>query len=157
MDEYLSDVLGARLRCGFLLVVNVGHSGRKLGGTFLDLRAIKGWPDWAIYRTLGNFSKPFPKINLPKSPTFLGNLCKVSKSKKFYGVKSFLANFYRHLGTYYWSHWIGFLVRLTSWYNFQLTDFKHHNYYVDSLLRNRPTLFTGIFQSSAWSKENKVI
>ena len=26
-----------------------------------------------IYWTLGNFSKPLAAINLPKSPTFLGN------------------------------------------------------------------------------------
>ena len=32
--------------------------------------------DWAIYCTLGNFSKPVATINLPKSPTFLGNFCK---------------------------------------------------------------------------------
>ena len=35
------------------------------------------WPDWAIYCTLGNFSKPVATIILPKSPTFLGNFCKV--------------------------------------------------------------------------------
>ena len=40
--------------------------------------------DWAIYWTLGNFSKPLAAINLPKSPTFLGNFCK--------GVKFFLWN-----------------------------------------------------------------
>ena len=34
------------------------------------------WPDWAIYWTLGNFSKPVATISLPKSPTFLGNFCK---------------------------------------------------------------------------------
>ena len=33
------------------------------------------WPDWAIYWTLGNFLKPLAAINLPKSPTFLGNFC----------------------------------------------------------------------------------
>ena len=38
-------------------------------------------PDWAIYWTLGNFSKPFETINLSKSPTFLDNFCK--------GVKNF--------------------------------------------------------------------
>ena len=30
------------------------------------------WPDWAIYLTLGKFLKPLATINLPKSPTFLG-------------------------------------------------------------------------------------
>ena len=34
------------------------------------------WPDWAIYCTLGNFSKPEATIILPKLPTFLGNFCK---------------------------------------------------------------------------------
>ena len=33
-------------------------------------------PDWAIYWTLGNFSKPVATNSLPKSPTFLGNFCK---------------------------------------------------------------------------------
>ena len=33
-------------------------------------------PDWAIYWTFGNFSKTLAAINLPKSPTFLGNICK---------------------------------------------------------------------------------
>ena len=28
---------------------------------------------FAIYRTLGNFLKPLAAVNLPKSPTFLGN------------------------------------------------------------------------------------
>ena len=34
------------------------------------------WPDWAIYWTMGHFLKPLAAINLPKSPTFLGNFCK---------------------------------------------------------------------------------
>ena len=34
------------------------------------------WPDWAIFSTLGNHSKPVPTIILPKSPTLLGNFCK---------------------------------------------------------------------------------
>ena len=53
------------------------------------------WPDWAIYWTLGNFSKHLATINLPKSPTFLGNFCK--------GVKLFNFSseiFYRHLATF---------------------------------------------------------
>ena len=40
------------------------------------------WPDWAIYRNLGNFSKPLATINLPKS-TFLGNFCKGVKIFNF--------------------------------------------------------------------------
>ena len=59
-------------------------------------------PDWAIFWTLGSFSKP----NLPKSPTFLGNFCK--------GVKMFyfccdiiLGNIYRLLAIFFWSHCSG--------------------------------------------------
>ena len=35
------------------------------------------WLDWAIYWTSGNFSKLVKTISSPKSPTFLGNFCKV--------------------------------------------------------------------------------
>ena len=42
------------------------------------------WPDWPIYLTLGHFSKPLATINLPKSPTFLGNFCKGVKIFNFY-------------------------------------------------------------------------
>ena len=41
------------------------------------------WPDWTIYWTLGNFSKPLATINLPKSLTFLGNFCKRVKIYHF--------------------------------------------------------------------------
>ena len=34
------------------------------------------WPDWAIFCTLGNHSKPVATIILPKSPTLLANFCK---------------------------------------------------------------------------------
>ena len=34
------------------------------------------WPDWTIFCTLGKFLKPLTTINLPESPTFLGNFCK---------------------------------------------------------------------------------
>ena len=40
-------------------------------------------PDWAIYWTLGNFSKPLTTINLPKSLTLLGNFCKGVKIFNF--------------------------------------------------------------------------
>ena len=33
------------------------------------------WPDWAIYCTLGDFTKPVATNILPKLPTLLGNLC----------------------------------------------------------------------------------
>ena len=40
-------------------------------------------PDWAIYWTLGNFSKPLAAISLPKSTTLLGNFCKGVKTLIF--------------------------------------------------------------------------
>ena len=41
------------------------------------------WPNWAIYWTLWNFSKPLATINLPKSPTFLDNFWKGVKNYHF--------------------------------------------------------------------------
>ena len=41
------------------------------------------WPDLAIYWTLGNFLKPLAIINLPKSPTVLGNFCVGAKIFNF--------------------------------------------------------------------------
>ena len=41
------------------------------------------WPDWAIFWTLGNFSKPVATSSLPKSTTFLGNFCKDAKIFKY--------------------------------------------------------------------------
>ena len=41
------------------------------------------WPDLAIYWTLGNFLKPLATINLPKSSTFLGNVCEGVKIYHF--------------------------------------------------------------------------
>ena len=39
------------------------------------LRLWSVWPDWAIYFTLGNFSKPVARIIFPKLPTFSVNFC----------------------------------------------------------------------------------
>ena len=43
-------------------------------------------PDWTIYWILGKFSKPLATINLPKSPTFLGNFCKGVKIYHFWAT-----------------------------------------------------------------------
>ena len=51
------------------------------------------------------FSKPVATNSLPKSLTFLGGSCKGVRSIIFI-VKSFLDYFYRHLATFYWSHWM---------------------------------------------------
>ena len=64
------------------------------------------WPDWEIYRTLGNFSKPLATIILPKLPIFYAIFCKCVKIYLFI-VKSFLGNFYRHLAIFFWSLWRG--------------------------------------------------
>ena len=40
---------------------------------------LSAWPDLAIFCTLGDFLKPLATINLLKSPTALGNFCKVVK------------------------------------------------------------------------------
>ena len=64
------------------------------------------WPDWVIYCTLGNFSRPVATIFYPNCPHIKVIFVKVSKWFIIL-VKSFLGNFYRHLGTFYWSHWQG--------------------------------------------------
>ena len=46
---------------------------KRLGMVYI-LNLGRVWPDWVIYWTLGNFSKQFAAISLPKSSTFLGNL-----------------------------------------------------------------------------------
>ena len=74
-----------------------------------DKRLQPVWPDWAIYWTLDNFSKPLATISLPKSPTFSGNFYKGVKILNFL-VKSFLGNFDRHLAIFYRSH----CLQLTS-------------------------------------------
>ena len=62
------------------------------------------WPDLGIYWTLGSFSKPLATINLPKSPTFLGNFCKGVKIIHFSSEISFRQLFFRHLAIFFWSH-----------------------------------------------------
>ena len=62
------------------------------------------WPDWAIYWTLGNFSKPLATINLPKSLTFFGNFCKDVKILNFSNEIIF-GQLFGHLATFYLSHW----------------------------------------------------
>ena len=52
---------------------------------------------------LGNFLKPLITINLPKSPTFSGNFCKVVKIYHF-SRELILGNFYTHLAIFFWSH-----------------------------------------------------
>ena len=53
---------------------------------------------WATFRSL------WQQLNCPNLPYSCAIFVKVSKSLIFL-VKSFLGNFYRHLATFYWSHW----------------------------------------------------
>ena len=63
----------------------------------------------------GHFLKTLATINLPKSPTFLGNFCKCVKIIIFQ-VKSFLSNVYRNLGIFFWSHWTcSVQISLSGW------------------------------------------
>ena len=63
---------------------NIKNSCNSSSPIGTDLKFCMGpvWPDWAIYWTLGNFLKPLATINLPKSPPFLGNFCKVRLTVK---------------------------------------------------------------------------
>ena len=56
---------------GTITTSELGTVMRSLGET------LSVWTDWAIYWTLGNFLMPLATINVSKSPTFLGNFCKV--------------------------------------------------------------------------------
>ena len=53
---------------------------------------------WATFQSL------WQAFILPKSPTFLGNFCKGVKIFHF-SSELILGNFYKHLATFYWSHW----------------------------------------------------
>ena len=94
------------------------------------------WPDWAIYCSFGNFSKPVATIILPKScHNFEAIFVKVLKSFIFL-VTSFLGNFFRYLATFYWSHcsstWPAFrenspvvdVIKLSFRGNLNLTQIK---------------------------------
>ena len=52
--------------------------------TLVKVKLYPLWPDWAIYWTLGNFSKCVATISLPKSLTFLGNFCNGVKIYHFW-------------------------------------------------------------------------
>ena len=58
---------------------------REMSGIANDVKVeiVPVWPDWAIYWTFGKFLKPLATINLPKSPTLLGNFCKSVKIYHF--------------------------------------------------------------------------
>ena len=62
------------------------------------------WPDWAIYYTLGNFSKPVATINLPK----------MRKGVKIFHFSSEISfgQLFWHLATFYWSHCLSLMTRL---------------------------------------------
>ena len=53
----------------------------------------------------GQIFKALATINLPKSTTFLSNFCKGVKIFNF-SSEIILGNFYGHLATFHWSHWL---------------------------------------------------
>ena len=64
------------------------------------------WPDWAIYLTLGNFSKPQATIIFPTTPTFLGNFCKGVKICNL-SSEIIFGQLLQTFGDFYWSHcWV---------------------------------------------------
>ena len=76
---------GLYLRQTIIIIITSFREWKYLEKQFNDpeCRWRPVWPDWAIYWTLGNFSKPVATISLPKSPTFLGNSCKGFKILNF--------------------------------------------------------------------------
>ena len=85
--------------------------GNKKASTFIT--SVTRFGDLSDLRQLFN---PLAAINLPKSPTFLGNLCKGVKIYHFL-VKSFLVNFYRHLAFF-----SGHTVHHHCWCRFILNE-----------------------------------
>ena len=52
----------------------------------------------------GQFLKPLATINLPKSPTFLGNFCKGVRIYHFSSEIMF-GQLLQTFGDFFWSHW----------------------------------------------------
>ena len=67
-----------RMKHNLVKVIIIPSTGRQ-GGMVALLECQSEWPDWVIYCTLVNFSRPVATIILPILPTFLGNICKVVK------------------------------------------------------------------------------
>ena len=102
-------------------------------------RFVPVWPDWAIYLTLRNFSKPVATINLPKFPTFLGKGVNIFN----FSSEIIFGQLYRHLETFNWSHWFCPSLIVLFWtffVNFTLRKFFEHS---DWLLQ---------FNQSEWLK-----
>jgi len=72
-----------------MLIINIMLVSGPAIGIVLQVVILPVSSDLAIYWTLGNFLKPLATINLPKSPTFLGNFCKGVKIYHFSSEISF--------------------------------------------------------------------
>ena len=101
------------------------------------------WPDWAIWWTLGNFLRPLATINLPKSPTFLGNFCKGVKIINF-SSEIILGNFDRHLAIFYWSHCSHLTEVMSKTSDFAKKKCQTFNYYHFAKWHLQNALFLGI-------------
>ena len=79
---------------------------------FCDLQSV--WPDSAIFCILGNFLKPLATINLPKSLTFLGNICKGVKIYHF-SSEIILRELLQTFGDFYLVTLLAIFVHLTEY------------------------------------------
>ena len=106
------------------------------------------WPDWAIYSTLCNFLKPLAAINLPKSPTFLGNFCKGVKIYHFSSETIFGQLLYT-FGDFFLAT---LLASVTRWLDY--FSVSGHLYHIENLLSNIKELQRGSkFVPKFWSKK----
>ena len=116
---------------------------RRKGKSSQSARSPPVWPEWAIYWTLGNFSKPLATINLPKHLTFLGNFCKGVKIIHFTSEIIF-GQLYRHLATFYWPHCL--LVRgsmtdlLCAWFGFNETSKSFFNFIISKAAESKQVI-----------------
>ena len=62
-----------------------------------------------VFLTLGNHSKPLASINLPKSPTLLGNFCKGVKIYHF-SSEIIFGQLLKTFGDFFWSHWLKYTL-----------------------------------------------
>ena len=91
------------------------------------------WPDWAIFYTLGNFSKPLATISLPKYLTFLGNFCKGVKIYHF-SSEIIFGQLYRHLAIFIWAHWLRSTVFVSCYQIFSQPLYLRNNHIIVVLI-----------------------
>ena len=99
------------------------------------------WPDWAIFWTLGNFLSLWKQLICPNLSNSLEIFVNVSKSFIFL-VKSFLGNFYRHLGIFLWSHCSRLRFNWAVFFALAIVDSASHSPWTKSQIKQMPSLGT---------------